>query len=272
MNDINSGDYVHGYSAFESRRLTDQADTLSQLLHHDSIFSPPGLVLEAGCGTGAQTVTLARLNPGCSFISVDISEESLAIAKEAVSKRQFSNVHFQQANIFDLPFPAEHFDHVFICFVLEHLAEPLEALNALKKVLKTGGTITVIEGDHGSAFFHPYSRYAQEAIDCLIKLQASPGGDSLIGRRLYPLLISAGLREVNVSPRFVYADGSLPEMQDGFTRKTFTTMVEGVREQVLDSKMMSEADWNKGISDLYRSSEPDGTFCYTFFKAIARKI
>jgi SAM-dependent methyltransferase len=272
MSDMKSGDYVHGYSASERQRLTDQADTLSRLLHHDSIFSPPGLVLEAGCGTGAQTVTLAQLNPECSFISVDISEESLAIAQEAVSRKQLGNVHFQQANILDLPFPAEHFDHIFICFVLEHLPEPLAALNSLKKALKTGGTITVIEGDHGSAFFYPHSKYAQEAIDCLIKLQASPGGDSLIGRRLYPLLTSAGFQNVSVSPRFVYADGSRPEMQDGFTRKTFAAMVEGVREQVLAAGMMTEADWNQGIAGLYRSAEPDGTFCYTFFKAIARKI
>jgi SAM-dependent methyltransferase len=271
MSETNSGDYVHGYSASESRRLADQADTLSRLLHHDSIFSPPGLVLEAGCGTGAQTVTLAQLNPECSFISIDISEESLAIAQEAVSRKQLGNVHFQQANILDLPFPAEHFDHIFVCFVLEHLAEPVKALKALKKALKTGGTITVIEGDHGSAFFYPHSKYAQQAINCLIKLQASPGGDSLIGRRLYPLLTSAGFHNVSVSPRFVYADGSRPEMQDGFTRKTFSAMVDGVREQVLNSKMMSEADWNKGIADLYRSAEPDGTFCYTFFKATAGK-
>ena len=152
MSGMNSGDYVHGYSASERQRLTDQADTLSQLLHHDSIFSPPGLVLEAGCGTGAQTVTLAGLNPECSFISVDISRESLSIAQEAVSKRQIGNVHFQQANILDLPFPAEHFDHIFICFVLEHLPEPVTALNSLKKALKKGGTISAIEGDHGSAF------------------------------------------------------------------------------------------------------------------------
>lgn len=69
---MDSNAYVHGYSPTESERLADQANTLSHLLHHDSIFNPAGLILEAGCGTGMQTVTLARQNPGCSFISVDI--------------------------------------------------------------------------------------------------------------------------------------------------------------------------------------------------------
>jgi hypothetical protein len=43
-------------------------------------------------------------------------------------------------------------------------------------------------------------------------------------------------------------------------------MVEGVREEALERGMMSEAEWDRGIRDLYRTCEPDGTFCYTFFK------
>ena len=50
-----------------------------------------------------------------------------------------------------MPFAPASFDHVFVCFVLEHLSRPAEALSSLKTVLKPGGSITVIEGDHGSA-------------------------------------------------------------------------------------------------------------------------
>ena len=51
----------------------------------------------------------------------------------------------------------EPFDHVFVCFVLEHLARPVEALSILERLLRPGGTITLIEGDHGSTYFHPDS-------------------------------------------------------------------------------------------------------------------
>jgi SAM-dependent methyltransferase len=98
-----------------------------------------------------------------------------------------------RADVFDLPFPAGYFDHAFICFVLEHLPDPEGALQALKRALRPGGSMTVIEGDHGSAFFHPDSPSARRAIQCMVELQQRAGGDPLIGRRLYPLLVEAGL-------------------------------------------------------------------------------
>jgi len=138
-------------------------------------------------------------------------------------------------------------------------------------VLRPGGTITVIEGDHGSAYYHPQSASAQRAIDCLVELQRRAGGDALIGRRLYPLLVDAGFASVRVSPRMVYADGSDPALVDVFTRRTFTAMVEGVRQAAIDARLMSAAEFDEGVRALYRSAAPDGVFCYTFFKALAEK-
>jgi SAM-dependent methyltransferase len=264
-----STDYVHGYSAREGARLTDQATTLTELLHADTLYPPGSRVLEAGCGVGAQTVILAGNSPRAVFTSVDISAESLAEARRRVREAGRANVLFQRADIFGLPFGPASFDHVFVCFVLEHLADPAGALEALSGVLRPGGSITVIEGDHGSAYFHPDSARARRAIQCLIDLQEQAGGDSLIGRRLYPLLARAGYRDVRVSPRMVYADATRPALADGFTRRTFTAMVEGVGEQAVGQGLMDEASWAAGIRDLHRAAENDGTFCYTFFKAIA---
>ncbi len=53
-------EYVHGYGSIENIRLQDQASTLVELLHSDTAYLPGSKVLEAGCGVGAQTITLAR--------------------------------------------------------------------------------------------------------------------------------------------------------------------------------------------------------------------
>jgi SAM-dependent methyltransferase len=263
--------YVHGYSARESERLADQAQTLTNLLHEDTRYPAGSRVLEAGCGTGAQSVILARNSPGALITSVDISEESLNLAEETIRKEGITNITFRQGDIFCLPFGPESFDHIFICFVLEHLADPQRALEQLRPLLKEGGTITVIEGDHGSTFFHPENKDASQAVQCLVELQGRAGGNALIGRELYPLVSGAGYRNVHVSPRMVYVDASRPALVEGFTKLTFTAMVEGVGKEVLEQGLMSRDAWERGIAALYRTSEEDGVFCYTFFKATARK-
>lgn len=263
--------YVHGYSHREEERLRDQAGALTDLLHHDTKYSSGETVLEAGCGVGAQTVILARSSPETALTSVDISPDSLAQAEERAAALGLTNVRFQAQDILNLSIPNEKFDHVFVCFVLEHLPDPGSALAELKRVLKPGGTITVIEGDHGSAYFHPDSAAARKAIQCLIDLQASAGGDSLIGRKLYPLISGAGFQDVCVSPRMVYADSSRPHLVKGFTLDTFTAMVEGVRDQALEEGLVDETTWEEGIRALYRTAEAEGTFCYTFFKATGVK-
>ncbi|MGA3163268.1 MAG: methyltransferase domain-containing protein [Verrucomicrobiota bacterium] len=264
-------EYVHGYSEREDQRLRDQAQTLAELLHQDTFYPVGSRVLEAGCGVGAQTVILAKNSPGARFTSVDISPVSVKAAEAAVRRAGFSNVAFQPANIFKLPFPKASFDHVFACFVLEHLKEPARALRCLKAVLKPGGTLTVIEGDHGSTLFHPRSDAAWKTIQCLIDLQAEAGGDALIGRRLFPLVRAAGFRKVTVSPRFVYVDASRPSWVEGFTRNTYIAMVEGVRDRALAAGLIGRRAWEKGISDLKESAGSSGVFCYTFFKAVAVK-
>ncbi|MEO5952027.1 MAG: methyltransferase domain-containing protein [Chloroflexia bacterium] len=264
--------YVHGYDTRENERLQDQAGTLVDLLHSDTSYAAGSLVLEAGCGVGAQTVTLGGRSRGARFVSVDLSAESVAEAKRRVEEAGLSNVEFRQADIFDLPFEAESFDHVFVCFVLEHLARPVEALEILKKLIRLGGTITVVEGDHGSAYFYPESSAAQEAINCQVTLQREAGGNSLIGRQVYPLLVESGFDRVKVSARMVYVDASKPELVDGFTRKTFTAMIEGVREQAIGAGLIEADRFDDGIRDLYRTTEADGVFCYTFFKGVGEKI
>jgi ubiquinone/menaquinone biosynthesis C-methylase UbiE len=263
--------YVHGYDHRENLRLQDQASTLVELLHSDTKYPAGSRVLEAGCGVGAQTVTLAKNSPDALITSVDISETSLIEARKKVAVAGLTNVYFEQADIFNLPFVPEFFDHIFVCFVLEHLSRPVEALNALKDYLREGGTITVIEGDHGSVYFHPESEAAHKAIQSQVELQKRAGGNAMIGRELYPLLCQAGFKSVHVSPRMVYVDSSKPELVEGFTKKTFTAMTEGVRESAIKAGIIEQHVFEQGIRDLYRTAEADGVFCYTFFKAIGNK-
>lgn len=262
------GGYVHGYGPREAVRLEDQARTLEELLHDGTVYPPGSRVLEAGCGTGAQTVALLRRSPGARITAVDLSADSLERARARVAAAGLAGVEFRRADILALPFPDGHFDHAFLCFVLEHLPDPAAALAALRRAVRPGGTVTAIEGDHGSTLFHPDSAAARAAIACQVELHRRAGGDAEIGRRLYPLLRAAGFASVRVSPRLVYADASRPELVEGFIRRTFTAMVEGVRDAALGAGLATAEAFDAGIRDLHRTAERDGVFCYTFFKGV----
>ncbi|HNW91682.1 MAG TPA: methyltransferase domain-containing protein [bacterium] len=261
--------YVHGYSGRERERLNDQAATLAELIHHDTVFPPGARVLEAGCGVGAQTVIMAARNPRAQLVAIDISPASVAAARRRAARARLGNVAFQVADLHTLAFPAGSFDHIVVCFVLEHLTQPLAALRALTRVLKPGGMLTIIEGDHSSAYFHPDGDAARAAVAALVAAQARAGGDACIGRRLYPLLRTARLTRVRVSPRLVYVDGSRPALARGFTLDTFTAMVAGAREPIVGGGLLDARTFARGLRELRRTARRDGTFCYTFFKATA---
>jgi len=266
-------DYVHGYSEREAERLHDQAGTLRELLHFDTLFPPGSLVLEGGTGVGATTALVVERNPEVRWVSLDASWESLAEARAGLrSSPAGGRVRLCGGDLYRLPFADGTFDHVFICFVLEHLTRPEAVLAELLRVLRRGGSLTAVEGDHGSCYFHPETEAARRAWQCLIRVQADLGGDSCIGRRLYPLLAGAGLAGVRVSPRTVYCDPSRPEWMEGFVKKTIIPMVEGVRESAFARGYIDRPTWEQGIADLHRTGEaPQGTFLYAFFKGIGLK-
>ncbi|MBD3322699.1 MAG: methyltransferase domain-containing protein [Chitinivibrionales bacterium] len=265
-------EYVHGYGERENIRLEDQSGILEELIHPGTGYDEGEHVLEAGCGVGAQTVILAKRSPGTRFTAIDISEKSLKTAQARAAGKGLGTVRFECGDVTALRFPDNSFDHIFACFVLEHLADPHQALCELKRVLRPGGSLTAIEGDHGSCFWHPETAASLAVWNAFIKVQRGPGHDPNIGRRLYPLIADAGFTVQDVSPRWVYGDAGKKQILDGMVNRIIVPMVQTGRDAMLKQGLVDETTWRQGIADLERSGTlPDGTFFYTWFKAIAVK-
>jgi SAM-dependent methyltransferase len=203
---------------------------------------------------------------------MDISEESLSMARDITGREGITNVEFIQSDLFDYRFEPESVDHIFVCFILEHLPDAVKALDIFRRALKKGGTLTIIEGDHGSGFWTPETTDSRKAWKGLILSQQDLGHDPNIGRRIYPLLSVSGFSINEVSPRWIYADQSNPVLLDGVINQIIAPMVFSAEKQVLESNLMDEETWKNGLRDIENVSiHPEGTFFYTWFKGVGEK-
>lgn len=121
-----------------------------------------GPVLDAGCGDGYGTWTMAKL--GFEMVGIDISGEM--IQKAGQRQDQGLKMQFRQADIVQLPFADEAFAGILSINVLEWVESPLAALQELKRILKPGGLLCLgILGPTAAPRQHSYKRlYGQEVI------------------------------------------------------------------------------------------------------------
>lgn len=124
-------------------RDLDQRVTMELLsnLQFDSI-------LEIGCGTGKNTLFLAKI--GSVVHAVDFSQGMIEKAKEKV---QADNVHFSLMDITQpWEFEAHFFDLITCNLVLEHIAELTFVFSEAQRVLQTNGYFFIHE-------LHPFRQY-----------------------------------------------------------------------------------------------------------------
>ncbi len=110
---------------------------------------PTDRLLEAGCGTGRMTPTLAGSVQ--ELVAIDFSFESLRVTQRKLRLAGITNVHLAQADLCRLPFADGVFDRIVSCQVLEHVPGPdarQSAVTSLHRVLKPQGTLVLSAYKH----------------------------------------------------------------------------------------------------------------------------
>ena len=73
-------------------------------------------------------------------------------ARTLARERGIANVAFQAGSIYRLPYADASFDAAFACAVLQHMAAPIAALKEVRRVLKRGGVIGIVDGSSINTF------------------------------------------------------------------------------------------------------------------------
>ena len=117
-------EYVHGYGTPEQQRLVEQAEHWRHRLIRDGTQLARGTrLLEVGCGVGAVLAVLGQEFPGIRLFGVDIEPKQLAFAREHLARARVEAT-LLEADALALPFEDESFDHVWMMWFLEHVADP----------------------------------------------------------------------------------------------------------------------------------------------------
>jgi demethylmenaquinone methyltransferase / 2-methoxy-6-polyprenyl-1,4-benzoquinol methylase len=111
---------------------------------------PGQRVLDLAGGTGDLASRFARLaGPKGEVVLCDINASMLNAGRDRLTDEGLvENVHYVQGNAECLPFPDGHFDLVTIAFGLRNVTEKDKALASMRRVLKPGGKLLVLEFSH----------------------------------------------------------------------------------------------------------------------------
>ncbi|MCS6813232.1 MAG: methyltransferase domain-containing protein [Cyanobacteria bacterium] len=111
-------------------------------LRYGQVVNPDGMmILDAGCGSGFTSLTLALANPGAMVVGVDLSPASIDLATQRLRYHGITTAQFHAVSIEELPSLGMQFDYINADEVLYLLPDPLAGLRAMQSVLKPNGII-----------------------------------------------------------------------------------------------------------------------------------
>jgi SAM-dependent methyltransferase len=190
--------YTHGHheSVLRSHRWRTAENSAAYLLPH----LRPGLsVLDVGCGPGTITVDLAaRVTPG-SVTAVEVSADVLALARAEAAARHRSDIEFAVGDVHALRFPDDTFDVVHAHQVLQHVADPVQALREMRRVCKPGGIVAARDSDYAAFAWYPALPELDEWMDLYQRVARANGGEPDAGRRMLAWARAAGLDDVTAT-------------------------------------------------------------------------
>ena len=168
-----------------------------------------------------------------------------------------------------LDFPADTFDGAFICWLLEHVANPTQILSEARRVLRPGSPVVVNEVQNASFFIDPYSPNTQAFWLAFNDHQIELGGDPFVGAKLGNLLQAVGYRDIQTEVKTIHLDNRMPGERAEFLAYWTELLLSGAPGLQQAGKVSAEVV--EGMKEELRqvAHSPNAVFFYCFIQARA---
>lgn len=249
--------YTHGHheSVLRSHRRRTAEDSAGYLLP----YLEPGMsVLDVGCGPGTITVDLAtRVAPG-RVTAVELTDEALDLARAEAQARNQSNMSFAASDVHALDFPADAFDVVHAHQVLQHVADPVQALREMRRVCVPGGIVAARDADYAGFIWFPQLPALDSWLELYERAARADGGEPDAGRRLLSWAQEAGFDDI--TPTGSVWCFATPETRDWWGGMWADRILQSdLAHQLVDSGLATSAELEE-ISAAWRAwaAAPNG--------------
>jgi SAM-dependent methyltransferase len=188
--------YLLGHDPAELARLEHQAQVLApatRTVLQLAGIGPGMRVLDLGTGAGDVAFQAAEIvGPTGSVVGIDQSEQALAIAAHRTKQRGLTNVSFVHGDLHTAP-TVGAFDAVVGRLVLLYLPHPDVVLRRFAGLVRTGGTVAMMEYEMTAAGALPATALSEQVTFWVTESFRRAGLDASLGARLAQVMRRAGL-------------------------------------------------------------------------------
>ena len=188
--------YTHGHaeSVLRSHRWRTAENSAAYLLPH---LTGSERLLDVGSGPGTITADLSRLVG--EVVALEINDEAAALTRAELERQGVETVDVRVGDVHALGFADGEFDVVHAHQVLQHVADPVAALQEMARVTAPGGVVGVRDSDYAAFAWYPELPELDRWLALYRGAARANGGEPDAGRRLLAWAHAAGLREVDAT-------------------------------------------------------------------------
>ncbi|WP_328530783.1 methyltransferase domain-containing protein [Nocardioides sp. NBC_00368] len=259
--------YTHGHheSVLRSHRWRTAENSAAYLLPR---LSPEQRLLDVGAGPG--TITLDLAGRVAQVTATEIGETELGLSRQAAEAAGVTNIDFRVEDVHALSIQDAAYDVVHAHQVLQHVADPVQALREMRRVTRPGGLVAVRDSDYAGFVWWPESAELTEWLRLYQRAARANRGEPDAGRRLVSWARAAGFTEIEASSStWCFADPEDRSWWGGMWADRFTDSA--VARQLVDSGDATTADLAR-VADGWRSwaEAEDGWFSVLHGEILAR--